>query len=116
MKINDILDTIPTRSTSTGTGLNKKYGIFGLSLGEDLKIRLDAYCNKNDIAKLFLLESYPSNFIMTINARALRHIFDLRLDKSAHFIFRDLMRKIRDVLPYSHIILYEDILKKHNEL
>jgi len=74
---------------------------------EFLKSKINIY--KNDIAKLFLLESYPSNFIMTINARALRHMFDLRLDRSAHFIFRELMRKIRDVLPYSHIILYKDI-------
>ena len=61
MKINDILDTIPTRGTATG--LNKKYGIFGLSLGEDLKTRLDAYCNKNDIAKSQLIKALLTRYL-----------------------------------------------------
>ena len=35
MKVDDILDKIPTKLGKLD-GLNKKYGIFGLSLGEDL--------------------------------------------------------------------------------
>ena len=63
MKINDILDTIPTKSGGTATGLNKKYGIFGLTLGEELKTRLDAYCNKNDIAKSQLIKALLTRYL-----------------------------------------------------
>ena len=63
MKINDILDTIPTKSGSTAKGLNVKYGIFGLSLGQDLKTRLDAYCKKNDIAKSQLIKALLTRYL-----------------------------------------------------
>jgi len=54
MKTDDILNNIPTRET---VGISKKYGIFGLTLGEDLKARLDEYCNKHNIAKSQLIKA-----------------------------------------------------------
>ena len=56
MKTDDILNNIK-KKTFRSEGLNKKYGIFGLSLGEDLKTRLDAYCYKHDIAKSQLIKT-----------------------------------------------------------
>lgn len=56
MKVDDILNNIPTR-VGKPDSINKKYGIFGLTLGEDLKNRLDAYCNKHNIAKSQLIKA-----------------------------------------------------------
>ena len=41
MKTDDILSKIPLKGNNPGS-LNQKYGIFGLTLGEELKARLDA--------------------------------------------------------------------------
>lgn len=100
----------------------KKFEWLKSFLPENYKNWLMEYCNfliemveilPNDIAKLFLLESYPATFVLTLNARALRHMFELRLPKNAHFIFRELMQKIKDVLPEHHYIFYEDIFEKN---
>jgi len=56
MKVDDILNNIPTKVGKTDS-INKKYGIFGLTLGENLKNRLDAYCNKHNIAKSQLIKA-----------------------------------------------------------
>ena len=56
MKVDDILDKIPTKLGKLD-GLNKKYGIFGLSLGDDLITRLDVYCKKHNIAKSQLIKA-----------------------------------------------------------
>ena len=56
MKVDDILDKIPTK-VGKPDSLNKKYGIFGLTLGEDLKNRLDEYCKKHNIAKSQLIKA-----------------------------------------------------------
>ena len=45
MKIDDILNNIPPKGNKPNS-LNKKYGIFGLTLGEELNTRLDKYCDK----------------------------------------------------------------------
>ena len=61
MKIDDILSKIRPKGTAPGT-LNQKYGIFGLTLGEELKARLDAYCSKNNIAKSQLIKALLTRY------------------------------------------------------
>jgi metal-responsive CopG/Arc/MetJ family transcriptional regulator len=56
MKVDDILSNIPTK-VGKPDSINKKYGIFGLTLGEDLKNRLDSYCKKHNIAKSQLIKA-----------------------------------------------------------
>jgi metal-responsive CopG/Arc/MetJ family transcriptional regulator len=56
MKVDDILNKIPPKGNTPGS-LNKKYGIFGLTLGEELKTRLDKYCEKHNIAKSQLIKA-----------------------------------------------------------
>ena len=62
MKVDDILDRIPTK-TGRPDSLNKKYGIFGLTLVEDLKTRLDAYCEKHNIAKSQLIKVLLTRYL-----------------------------------------------------
>lgn len=62
MKVDDILNKIPTKIGKPDT-LNKKYGIFGLTLGEDLKTRLDIYCKKHNIAKSQLIKALLTRYL-----------------------------------------------------
>ena len=60
MKVDDILNEIPTKDT---VGLSKKYGVFGLTLGEDLKSRLDQYCKQHKIAKSQLIKALLTRYL-----------------------------------------------------
>lgn len=60
MKVNDILKDIPKR-LPTNT-INRKYGIFGLSLGDELYTRLDSYCKKNNIHKSKLIKALLTKY------------------------------------------------------
>lgn len=71
---------------------------------------------KNDELKYFLPESFKTSLVMTVNARELRHLFDLRLGHQALYEFRMLMTNIFNVLPKEHYILYEDIINKRGLL
>tara|TARA_R100000742_G_C4225334_1_gene48100 strand:- start:438 stop:644 length:207 start_codon:yes stop_codon:yes gene_type:complete len=62
MKTDDILNNIQKKIFKS-QGLNKKYGIFGLSLGEDLKTRLDAYCDQHNIAKSQLIKTLLTRYL-----------------------------------------------------
>jgi len=62
MKVDDILNKIPTK-VGKSDSLNKKYGIFGLTLGEDLKTRLDEYCAKHNIAKSQLIKALLTRYL-----------------------------------------------------
>jgi len=62
MKIDDILNNIPPKGNKPNS-LNKKYGIFGLTLGEELKTRLDKYCEKNNIAKSQLIKALLKRYL-----------------------------------------------------
>lgn len=64
----------------------------------------------NDVAKYCLPESYRTDLVWTINARALGNFLDLRLDKSAHFEIRELARLIKEALPKEHLFLYQTSL------
>jgi len=62
MKVDDILNNIPKKMAKPD-GLNKKYGIFGLTLGEELKTRLDEYCTKHNIAKSQLIKTLLTRYL-----------------------------------------------------
>lgn len=49
-----------------------------------------------------------SELIMTINARNLRNLLHLRIDKRALKEFQELSKAIADSLPKDHLILFED--------
>lgn len=56
----------------------------------------------NDTVKYLLPECVPTNLVMTLNLRELRHIYRLRTDKRALKEFRDLMKDILESLPPYH--------------
>ena len=61
MKVNDILKDIPKRLPRNT--INRKYGIFGLSLGDELYTRLDSYCKKNNIHKSKLIKALLTKYL-----------------------------------------------------
>ena len=70
-----------------------------------------------DTIKKPIPETYMTHLFVTVNARALRHMFKLRSHKSAHPDFRKLMKLIYSVTPkvYRDIILYDLDLWRHHE-
>lgn len=56
----------------------------------------------NDVVKYLLPECLPTNLILTVNLRELRHIYKLRTSKRALKEFRDLMKDILESLPPYH--------------
>ena len=56
----------------------------------------------NDTVKYLLPECVPTNLVMTLNLRELRHIYRLRTDKRALKEFRYLMKDILESLPPYH--------------
>ena len=69
----------------------------------------------NDMAKFALPESYKTDLVMTCNLRELRHILQLRLDKSALWAFRQLAWRLWLALPDTHAFLYSDIIENLEE-
>ena len=61
MKVNDILKDIPKRLPRNT--INRKYGIFGLSLGDELYTKLDSYCKKNNIHKSKLIKALLTKYL-----------------------------------------------------
>jgi thymidylate synthase (FAD) len=56
----------------------------------------------NDVVKYLMPECIPTNIVLTLNLRELRHIYRLRTDKRALKEFRDLMKDILESLPTYH--------------
>lgn len=56
----------------------------------------------NDVVKYLIPECVPTNLVLTLNLRELRHIYRLRTDKRALKEFRDLMKDILESLPPYH--------------
>ena len=56
----------------------------------------------NDVVKYLMPECIPTNLVLTLNLRELRHIYRLRTDKRALKEFRDLMKDILESLPPYH--------------
>ena len=62
-----------------------------------------------DKVKLGLPEAFMGQMVFTINARALRHMLSLRLDKKAHYVYQDLCKRMLEVLPdsYKWVVQYK---------
>lgn len=67
----------------------------------------------NDIVKYYLQESLATKLMYTVNARELRHIFELRLSNRALQEFQQLCKEIYKALPKDHLFIYEDIFKEY---
>ena len=69
----------------------------------------------NDTLKMMLPESFKTSLVLTINARSLRNLLNLRLDKRAHWEIRSLAHEIVKQLPKQHHILFNDITEVHEK-
>jgi predicted DNA-binding protein len=56
MNEKELLNKIPKRTTTRNV-FTKKYGMFGLALGEETYNRLHAYCKKHNLYKSTLVKS-----------------------------------------------------------
>jgi thymidylate synthase (FAD) len=65
--------------------------------------------HKNDEVKYMLPEAYKTQLVMTINARSLRNLFELRMDKHAMKEFQALAYQMFAQLPEDHWFLFKDI-------
>ena len=61
MNEEELLKTMTKRTTRNAN--TKKYGMFGLSLGEDNYNRLEAYCKKHDIYKSTLVKALVVDYL-----------------------------------------------------
>lgn len=62
----------------------------------------------NDELKYYIPEFWPTNLIMTVNVRELRHILDLRTAPQALKEFRDLAHALFNVIPNEFKYLLQD--------
>jgi len=69
----------------------------------------------NDIAKYCLPEAFKTSLVMTINARSLQNLLQLRTHKSALWEFRNLAKKLYEALPEDHKFLFKDFIYKEKE-
>ena len=65
----------------------------------------------NDIAKYATVESMLTKEVLTVNARSLINMFELRTSPAALKEFKDLMYKIYLALPQTHVFIF----KKYEE-
>lgn len=61
MNEKDILKNIPKKARRNPNTV--KFGMFGLSLGKETYDRLQAYCDKHDIAKATLVRSLVVDYL-----------------------------------------------------
>ena len=61
MNEEDILKNIPKKAKRSANTV--KFGMFGLSLGKETYDRLQAYCDKHNIAKATLVRSLVVNYL-----------------------------------------------------
>lgn len=64
----------------------------------------------NDILKYYLPECLTTKLILTLNARELRHIFELRTSKRALREFRCFCAILYKTLPKEHKFIYDEVL------
>jgi len=57
-------------------------------------------------------EAVLTDLVVQMNARELRHLFELRTKRSAMKEYRNVMHAIYDVLPEQHKFLYKDVYTK----
>lgn len=66
----------------------------------------------NDEIKYLLPEAFKTEVMLTINARSLRNLLELRLSSKALKEFRELAKEIYKTIPETHRILFDDIVEK----
>lgn len=70
----------------------------------------------NDELKYLLPEAFKTELMLTINARSLRNLLELRLSSKALKEFRELAKALYKELPEPHKILFDDIVEKTKTL
>jgi len=61
MNEKELLKTMTKRTTRNGT--TKKYGMFGLALGENNYNRLETYCKKHNVYKSTLVKALVVDYL-----------------------------------------------------
>ena len=69
----------------------------------------------NDELKYMLPEAFKTELMLTINARSLRNLLELRLSSKALKEFRELAKAIYRELPEPHRVLFDDIVEQFNK-
>lgn len=69
----------------------------------------------NDELKYLLPEAFKTELMLTINARSLRNLLELRLSSKALKEFRELAKALYRELPEPHRVLFDDIVEKFNK-
>ena len=69
----------------------------------------------NDELKYLLPEAFKTELMLTINARSLRNLLELRLSSKALKEFRELAKEIYKTIPEPHRVLFDDIVEKFNK-
>ena len=70
----------------------------------------------NDELKYLLPEAFKTELMLTINARSLRNLLELRLSSKALKEFRALAKEIYKTIPEPHRVLFDDIVEKTRTL
>lgn len=70
----------------------------------------------NDELKYMLPEAFKTELMLTINARSLRNLLELRLSSKALKEFRELAKALYRELPEPHRVLFDDIVEKAKTL
>lgn len=70
----------------------------------------------NDELKYMLPEAFKTELMLTINARSLRNLLELRLSSKALKEFRELAKALYRELPEPHRVLFDDIVEKTRTL
>lgn len=68
----------------------------------------------NDELKYMLPEAFKTELMLTINARSLRNLLELRLSSKALKEFRELAKALYRELPEPHRVLFDDIVERFN--
>ena len=66
----------------------------------------------NDELKYLLPEAFKTELMLTINARSLRNLLELRLSSKALKEFRELAKEIYKTIPEPHRVLFDDIVER----
>lgn len=66
----------------------------------------------NDESKYNLGEAYKTSLVMTINARSLQNLLDLRTDRNALWEIQDLAQLMFENIPNNHKFLFKDKVKE----
>ena len=61
----------------------------------------------NDVLKYYIQESITTSMMISLNARELLHIFNLRTKNNVLYEFRELCKNLYDSLPEDHKFIYK---------